>query len=117
MYTGTIHSMIEYCSFMDETKKALADSIEQVHTIGFLEGLARGMLSGHNEGLTQGRAEGLAQGRAEGRIEMFGQFVAQRFAMLSPEQRDKLATATDEELARYCQRLLERHPLIDIFAD
>jgi flagellar biosynthesis/type III secretory pathway protein FliH len=102
---------------MDETKKALAEAIEQVRALGFLDGLARGMLSGHEDGLVEGRADGLAQGRAEGRLEVFGQFVAQRFAMLSPEQCDKLATATDEELARYCRRLLEQHPLTEIFAD
>lgn len=59
----------------------------------------------------------IQQGRTEGRIEVLSQLILQKFERLPPGYRDRLASATEEQLANYCRRLLEVDSLEAVFLD
>jgi hypothetical protein len=59
----------------------------------------------------------IQQGRVEGRVEIVEAILEQKFGALPPEYRQRLTSATEEQFARYCRRVLAAESLGDIFLD
>jgi hypothetical protein len=87
---------LHYREFREKIRKQLPESEDTVVTIA--------------EQLIQ-------QGRAEGRVEVLGQMILEKFGTLPPALRERLATATDEQFARYCRRVLQAETLDEMLDD
>jgi predicted transposase/invertase (TIGR01784 family) len=99
---------LQYQEFRETIRKQLPESEEAVMTIA--EQLIQ-------QGRAEGRMEGRMEGRAEGRIELLEQQILEKFGTLPPALRERLASATDEQFARWSRRVLRAETLDAMFAD
>jgi hypothetical protein len=83
---------LHYQEFREKLRKQLPESEDAVVTI----------------------AEQLIQ---QGRIELLGQLILEKFGTLPPALRERLAAATDEQVARYCRRVLQAKTLDEMLDD
>jgi predicted transposase YdaD len=93
---------LHYQEFRETIRRQLPESEETVMTIA--EQLIQ-------QGRAEGRAEGRIEGRAEGRVELLEQQILEKFGTLPSAVRERLASATDEQFARYSRRVLRAQTL------
>jgi predicted transposase/invertase (TIGR01784 family) len=89
---------LHYQEFRETIRRQLPESEEAVMTIA-------------EQLIQQGRVEGRVQGRVEGRVELLEQLILEKFGTLPPTLRELLASATDEQFARYSRRVLRAETL------
>lgn len=94
-----------------ETKTMLETHLKQWER----EWMERGLAKGLAEGLAQGLAEGLAKGHAEGQAAFLLHQLEQRFGSLDEAHRERIASASSEQLLAYADRVLEAQDLESVF--
>jgi predicted transposase YdaD len=90
---------LQYREFRETIRRQLPESEEAVMTIA-------------EQLIQQGRAEG----RVEGRVEILEQLLVEKFGTLPPSLHERLASATDEQFARWSRRVLHAETLDEMFA-
>jgi hypothetical protein len=68
------------------------------------------------QGLSQGLSQGLVEGEARGQVKLLLRQLARRFGPLPAETEPQLRRASQVELDRIADRLLEAHSLAEVFA-
>jgi hypothetical protein len=67
------------------------------------------------EGEAKGRAEGRTEGRTEGAATLLGRLLTRRFGPLPDTVRERIDTATLEQLAAWSDRVLDASTLDEVF--
>lgn len=83
------------------------------------EGAKEALMTGADmlraEGKAEGRVEGRAEGRVEGRAEVLERLLGLKFGAVSVATRERLRTASLDELDRWAERLLAAASLEEVF--
>jgi hypothetical protein len=83
----------------------------------FIEkGQKRGVKLGLAQGRREGRQEGRQEGRREGAAELLGRQLNRRFGALSPAVQNRLARASEEQLAQWSEAVLDARTLKQVFS-
>ena len=73
--------------------------------------------TGREEGLEKGLAQGLAQGVLKGEARLLGRLLTRRFGVLPPWAEQQLNAATEVELARWSDAVLDAKTLSDVLVE
>ena len=84
---------------------------------GWTKGHEEGHQEGHREGHRAGRRAGHREGRQEGQVALMERLIQRRYNEVPAWVRKRLEAATDEELARWGDRILDAPTLADLFKD
>lgn len=90
--------------------------MERRKTMTYLSSIERiGMEIGMKKGMQQGLEEGRQEGRQEGRAELLAELLARRFGELGGDVRERLATATAEQLSVWGANFVDARSLAEVF--
>ena len=78
-------------------------------------GLSRAHRDGIEKGLEQGIEQGLEQGRMQGKAELLHRLLTLKFGSVPADVAGRVASATDEELANWANRVLSASTLESVF--
>jgi predicted transposase YdaD len=95
-------------------KEALMTTADRLHKEGHIQGWAEGRAEGRVEGRAEGRVEGRAEGRVEGRAAIVLQLLDKRFGPLTPEQEARVRSASEAELRRWTDAVLDARTLQEV---
>ena len=84
---------------------------------GKLEGHHEGRLEGRREGKVEGRREGKLEGRLEGKCGLLEKILTRRFGPLPDWAKQRLASASSEQLDQWAERVLEAKSLQDVWVE
>ena len=88
---------------------------------GFQEGRKTGQEEGRRKGRLEGRLEGRHEGRLEGRLEgkcgLLEMILTRRFGPLPDWAKQRLASASSEQLDQWAERALEAKSLQDVWVE
>jgi hypothetical protein len=74
-----------------------------------------GLSRAHHDGIEQGIEKGLEQGRVQGKAELLHRLLTLKFGSLPADVAGRVASATDEELANWADRVLSASTLENVF--
>jgi hypothetical protein len=69
------------------------------------------------EGRAEGEAKGRAEGEAKGRAEVLLKLLEKKFGSVGPEIRDRVVSATIQDLDRWVERVLSAATLEEVLSD
>ena len=79
------------------------------------DGIEKGLEQGIEQGIEQGVEKGLEQGRAQGKAELLQRQLTLKFGSVPADIAGRVASATDEELANWADRVLTASTLESVF--
>lgn len=104
---------------LDEVKTMLANRVEQWKAQwkaeGLQEGIQEGIERGIEQGIEQGIERGIGIGRFRGELAVLERQLTRRFGPLSTEIRQRLHTATLEQVEYWTDRILDAVRIEDVF--
>lgn len=88
-------------------------NLERIRAKAVAEARAEGMMLGIHEG----KLQGIHEGKLEGESTLLERLIVKRFGPLSDNTRNRLKTATSEQLETWAERMLDAGTLADVFSD
>ena len=102
--------------------RATIDKLEARKTMDYIstfeqEAMEIGWTKGHEAGHQEGRDEGHREGRQEGQVAVLERQIQRRYNEVPNWVRKRLGEATNEDLVRWSDRILDAPTLSDLFDD
>lgn len=101
---------------LQRPEETIMSTLERTYQKGLADGKAESR-STLETTYQEGHAEGRAEGRLEGGAELILRQLQKRFGPLPAGTEERVRAATESELARWTDRILDARSLADVFAD
>jgi predicted transposase/invertase (TIGR01784 family) len=111
-----VEGMLEDQTMGERIVSKYATYTDEIKDQGLQQGLARGRNEGRQEGLKEGLEEGLEEGRRKLR-EVLKRQIAKRFGDIPAAITARIDAASEDELERWSERIVDAGRQEDVFAD